>query len=108
MTTADAAVEWLNKQTKAKEIALTRATAKPNHDDKEIDDILCALDILEYLMEQAVAHHKEGKWYKEPLPHPEDPKKQNMEHYRLVCPFCGRRNGKRRDRFCPSCGAMLK
>lgn len=107
MTTSDAAIEWLQKQTKAKEIALHRATSKPNHDDKEIDDILYALDILEYLMEQAVAHHKAGKWYKQQLPTPDDPKKQNMEHYRLVCPFCGRQNGKKRERFCANCGAML-
>ena len=49
MTTPEAALEWLNKQTKAKEIALFRATNKPNRDDREVDDILTALDILEYI-----------------------------------------------------------
>lgn len=49
MTTPEAALEWLNKQTKAKEIALFRATNKPNRDDREVDDILTALYILEYI-----------------------------------------------------------
>lgn len=49
MTTTAAVIEWLNKQTKAKEIALTRAANKPNRDDREIDNILSALDILEYI-----------------------------------------------------------
>ena len=107
MTTSDAAIEWLQKQTKAKEIALHRATSKPNHDEREVDDILKALDILEHITE-IVAHHKAGKWFKEQLPTPDDPKKQNMEHYRLVCPFCGLRHGKKKKNFCEDCGAILK
>ena len=107
MTTSDATIEWLQKQTKAKEIALTRATNKPNHDEREVDDILKALDILEHITE-IVANRKEGKWFKEQLPTPDDPKKQNMEHYRLVCPFCGLRHGKKKKNFCEDCGAILK
>lgn len=51
---------------------------------------------------------KVGKWYKEPLPTPPNAKNTTMEHYRLVCPFCGRRNGKKREKFCADCGAILK
>ena len=49
VVTTEKAIEWLQKQTKAKEIALARASNKPNRDDKEIDDILYALDILEHI-----------------------------------------------------------
>jgi hypothetical protein len=49
-----------------------------------------------------------GKWYKEPIPTPENAKNTTMEHYRLVCPFCGRRNGKKREKFCADCGAILR
>lgn len=49
MTTTTTVIEWLQKQTKAKEIALTRASNKPNHDEREVDDILKALDILEHI-----------------------------------------------------------
>ena len=51
MTTPEAALAWLNKQYKNKEIALYRATHKNNQSDKEIDDISEALDIIEYLIE---------------------------------------------------------
>lgn len=49
-----------------------------------------------------------GKWHKEPLPTPPNAKNTTMEHYRLVCPFCGRRNGKKREKYCADCGAILK
>lgn len=52
--------------------------------------------------------HNSGKWYKEPLPTPPNAKNTTMEHYRLVCPFCGRRNGKKREKFCADCGAILR
>lgn len=52
--------------------------------------------------------HKTGEWYKEPLPTPPNEKNPTMEHYRLVCPFCGRRNGKKREKFCADCGARLR
>jgi hypothetical protein len=49
-----------------------------------------------------------GKWYKETIPTPPNAKNTTMEHYRLVCPFCGRRNGKKREKFCADCGAILR
>ena len=55
MTTPEAALAWLNKQYKQKTIALFRATHKPNRNDKEIDDILEALDVIEYLIEKVGA-----------------------------------------------------
>lgn len=107
MTTPEAATAWLNKQLKQKEIALHNAANKPNRSEKEIDDILEALDVIEYLTETLEARQS-GKWYKEAITTPDDAKYTEMERYRYVCPFCGRRNGKKRDRYCPSCGAMLK
>ena len=60
------------------------------------------------LLDNGVALQKFGKWFKEQLPVPKNAKNTTMEHYRLVCPFCGRRNGKKRERFCADCGAMLR
>ena len=51
---------------------------------------------------------KVGKWYVEELPVPENAKNTTMKHYRLVCPFCGRRNGKKREKHCADCGAILR
>ena len=51
---------------------------------------------------------KVGKWYKEPLPTPPNAKNTTMEHYRLVCPFCGMRAGKKKTKFCADCGAILR
>jgi hypothetical protein len=107
MTTPEAAIAWLNKQLKQKEIALYNATNKPGRSETEIDDILEALDVIEYLTESLEAR-REGEWFRESLPAPDDAKYTGMEHYRLVCPFCGRRSGKRRERFCAGCGARLK
>ena len=49
MTTPETVIAWLNKQLKQKEIALFRATHKPNRSDKEINDILGAIDAIECL-----------------------------------------------------------
>jgi len=51
MTTPETALLWLQKQYKQKEISLYNATHKPNRSDKEIDDLLEALDVIEYLIE---------------------------------------------------------
>ena len=107
MTTPEAALAWLGRQQKQKEIALHTAANKPNRSDKEIDDILEALDVIEYLTENA-GNRIEGEWYRESLPVPDNAKHSALAHYRLVCPFCGRRNGKKRDNFCPECGKRLK
>lgn len=107
MTTPEAAIAWLDKQQKQKEIALYNTANKPNRSETEIDDILEALDVIEYLTESLEAR-TEGKWYRESLPVPDNAKYSAMSHYRLVCPFCGRRNGKRKDSFCGGCGARLK
>ena len=107
MTTAKRVLEWLEKQQKKKEIALYNVANKPNRTEQEIDSILEALDVIEYLQE-GLEKRKEGVWYKETIPAPENSRYSAMAHYRLLCPFCGRRNGKRRDQFCGGCGAMLK
>lgn len=49
-----------------------------------------------------------GKWYKETIPTPPNAKNTTMEHYRLVCPFCGMRAGKKKTKFCADCGAILR
>lgn len=64
--------------------------------------------LADHLLENGVTIRQVGKWYKEPLPTPPNAKNTTMEHYRLVCPFCGRRNGKKRERFCADCGAILR
>lgn len=51
---------------------------------------------------------KVGKWYKETLPTPPNAKNTTMEHYRLVCPFCGMRAGKKKKKHCADCGAILR
>ena len=49
MATPEAAMAWLGKQQLKKETALCKASRKPNATGKEIDDILGALDVIEYL-----------------------------------------------------------
>ena len=51
---------------------------------------------------------KVGKWYKETIPTPPNAKNTTMEHYRLVCPFCGMRAGKKKTKYCADCGAILR
>ena len=51
MTTPEAALKWLNKRQKQKEVSLFNATHKPNPSDREIDNLLEALDIIEYLID---------------------------------------------------------
>ena len=64
--------------------------------------------IAEDLIENGVFVRPSGEWYKEELPVPYGAKNPSIERYRLVCPFCGHRNGKRWDKFCPECGSRLK
>lgn len=64
--------------------------------------------IAEELIENGVFVRPCGTWYVEQLHVPDDAKNKNMERYRVVCPFCGRRNGKKQDKYCPECGSRLK
>lgn len=107
MTVHEAALKWLQKQSRSKDIAMYRAMQKPNRSEKEIEDIEDAIEAIDYLL-HVVEGANIGEWYKEQLPMPDNAKNKNMEHFRLVCPFCGRRNGKKRDNFCPECGAIMK
>lgn len=64
--------------------------------------------LADHLLDNGVTIRQSGRWFVEKLPTPENAKNTTMEHYRLVCPFCGRRNGKKREKFCADCGAILK
>lgn len=64
--------------------------------------------IADHLLDNGVTTRQVGKWYKETLPTPPNAKNTTMKHYRYVCPFCGRRNGKKREKFCADCGAILR
>lgn len=78
---------------------------------EEVNNLKCRKQFAWYRAESGCPHFKPvkvGKWYKEPLPTPENAKNTTMKHFRLVCPFCGRRNGKKREKFCADCGAILK
>ena len=52
MTTSDAAIEWLNRQLKAKDIAMYRALHKPNAPESEIAAIEDAIEIIEYIIQK--------------------------------------------------------
>jgi hypothetical protein len=107
MNVHKSAIAWLKKQATSKDIALYQALHKPNCTEKEKQDIEDAIEVIDYLIGK-MESVQVGEWYKEPLPAPENAKNTTMEHYRLVCPFCGRRNGKKREKFCADCGAILR
>lgn len=44
------ALQWLYKQLKDKRIALGKTDKKPNHTEKEINDIQTAIDTIEYII----------------------------------------------------------
>ena len=52
MTTSDAAIEWLQKQIKAKDIAMYKALHKPNVPESELSAIEDAIEIIEYIIQK--------------------------------------------------------